>query len=80
MNQMYAVTRIVQIDRMLRRLTDAKTENTIRSLRNPLTGGWLGERGVLFALRRNNEINDMIERLTDERKRLSVSFISFSDP
>ena len=70
MNPAYAAARIPQIDLMMRRLTEAKTEDLRRSLINPLSGRSLGDQGALFALRRNNEINDTIERLTDERKRL----------
>ena len=70
MNPAYAAARIPQIDRMIRRLTEAKTEDLRRSLIDPLSGRPLGDQGALFALRRHNEINDTIEKLTDERKRL----------
>ena len=70
MNPAYAAARIPQIDLMMCRLTDAKTEDLRRSLINPLSGRPLGEMGTLFALRRDNEINDAIEKLTDERMML----------
>ena len=70
MNPAYAAARIIQIDRMLSRLTEAKEAEDQRSLCNPLTGRALGEMGTLFALRRHIEINDTIEKLTDERKML----------
>ena len=75
MSPAYAAARIPQITLMMRRLTDAKTEDLRRSLIDPLSGRSLGERGALFALRRNNEINDTISKLASERimlERISV--------
>ena len=71
MNPAYAAARILQIDRMLSRLTEAREAEDQRSLCNPLTGRSFGERGALFALRRRIEINDTIEKLTDKRKMLA---------
>ena len=70
MNPAYAAARIPQIDRMIRRLREAREEESQHHLINPLSGRSLGDQGALFALRRHIEINDTISNLTDERKRL----------
>ena len=70
MNTAYVAARLRQIDWMMHRIIDAKAEGIQRSLCNPLTGRPLGERTVLFAVRQNSEYNDLVERLSDERKTL----------
>ena len=70
MNPAYAAARIMQIDRMIHRLTEAKEEESQHHLINPLSRRSLGESAALFALKRRNQIRNDIERLTDERKEL----------
>ena len=70
MNDAYTAARLQQIDWMRCRVANAKQDSILRSLRNPLSGRPLGERAALFALRRNNEYNDVLEQLQYERKTL----------
>ena len=70
MNDAYTAARLQQIDWMRCRVANAKQDSILRSLRNPLSGRPLGERAALFALRRNNEYNDLIERLQNEQNNL----------
>ena len=70
MNATYIAARIQQIEWMLHRLTEAKAEYHRLSLRNPLSGRPLGERGAVHALRQNSECNDVLGRLMYERKTL----------